>query len=145
MNRFCDERVPAVGADDDARPFSDGGAALRVAADAGDALFQVLAEDFALRRFGRIGQGVLVLVFALSALSIDWTPDRVAVLAMAFVCGTVIYFSIFVLLTWLVWAFKVALSRRYRPWVEPYETTTTVVVPVGAHAVRASATARSWI
>jgi hyaluronan synthase len=39
-------------------------------------------------------------------------------------------FSIFVLLTWLIWLAKVALSRRYRPWTEPYETTTSVVIPV---------------
>lgn len=39
-------------------------------------------------------------------------------------------FSIFVGLTWLVWAAKVVLSRRYRPWVKPYETTTSVVIPV---------------
>ncbi len=39
-------------------------------------------------------------------------------------------FSIFVLLTWVVWILKVILSRRYRPWTEPYETTTSVVIPV---------------
>jgi len=39
-------------------------------------------------------------------------------------------FSIFVALTWLVWIIKVALSRRYRPWTEPYETTTSVIIPV---------------
>ncbi len=39
-------------------------------------------------------------------------------------------FTTFVLLTWLVWIAKVVLSRRYRPWTEPYATTTTVVIPV---------------
>ncbi len=39
-------------------------------------------------------------------------------------------FSVFVLLTWLVWIVKVVLSRRYRPWTATYVTTTTVVVPV---------------
>jgi len=39
-------------------------------------------------------------------------------------------FTTFVLLTWLVWIAKVVLSRRYRPWTEPYDTTTTVVIPV---------------
>jgi hyaluronan synthase len=39
-------------------------------------------------------------------------------------------FSVFVLLTWLVWLVKVLLSRQYRPWTEPYETSTTVVIPV---------------
>jgi hyaluronan synthase len=39
-------------------------------------------------------------------------------------------FTIFVLLTWLIWVLKVALSRRYQPWTEPYTTTVTVVIPV---------------
>jgi hyaluronan synthase len=39
-------------------------------------------------------------------------------------------FTIFVLITWGVWLLKVVLSRRYEPWTAPYETTTTVVVPV---------------
>ncbi|HSY15348.1 MAG TPA: glycosyltransferase, partial [Jatrophihabitantaceae bacterium] len=39
-------------------------------------------------------------------------------------------FTVFVLLTWLLWVVKVALSRRYQPWTAPYETTTTVVIPV---------------
>lgn len=39
-------------------------------------------------------------------------------------------FSIFVLLTWLVWILKVVLSRRYRPWTADHQTTTSVVIPV---------------
>lgn len=39
-------------------------------------------------------------------------------------------FTVFVLLTWGVWAAKVVLSRRYRPWTEPHDTTTSVVIPV---------------
>lgn len=61
------------------------------------ALFQVIVEDFALRRVGRIAQAALVLVLALRLLEVDWGPDRVAVLVMALVSGTVIYFAIFVL------------------------------------------------
>jgi ABC-2 type transport system permease protein len=61
------------------------------------ALFQVIVEDFALRRIGRIAQGALVLAIALSLLRIDWTPTKAAVLAVALVSGTVIYFAIFVL------------------------------------------------
>ncbi|HET6318727.1 MAG TPA: ABC-2 family transporter protein [Chloroflexota bacterium] len=61
------------------------------------ALFQVISEDFALRRFGRVGQGVLVLVLALQALTIAWDAQHVAVLALTLVSGVAIYFSIFVL------------------------------------------------
>src|SRR5919204_2804950 len=61
------------------------------------ALLQVISEDFALRRLGRIAQAVLVLAIALQLLAIDWSPGKVALLAIALVSGTVIYFAIFVL------------------------------------------------
>ena len=61
------------------------------------ALFQVMSEDFALRRVGRIAQAALVLLIALRLLAIDWTLDKIFVLAIALVSGTVIYFAIFVL------------------------------------------------
>jgi ABC-2 type transport system permease protein len=61
------------------------------------ALFQVIAEDFALRRLGRIAQAVLVMVIALGLLQITWSLDKVVVLALAALSGTVIYFAIFVL------------------------------------------------
>jgi len=69
----------------------------RILARPRGALFQVIGEDFALRRFGRVGQGIVVLVYGLQALDISWTWDRLVVLASALVCGTVIYFCIFVL------------------------------------------------
>ena len=39
-------------------------------------------------------------------------------------------FTIFVATVWVLWAVKVLLSRRYRPWTAPYRPTTSVVVPV---------------
>jgi hyaluronan synthase len=39
-------------------------------------------------------------------------------------------FSVFVLLTWVIWVLKVVISWRYRPWTAPYSTTTSVVIPV---------------
>lgn len=61
------------------------------------ALLQVISEDFALRRIGRIGQSLLVLVIAVQLLGIEWSPDKIAVFATALISGTVIYFAIFVL------------------------------------------------
>jgi ABC-2 type transport system permease protein len=61
------------------------------------ALFQVIVEDFALRRVGAVAQAALVLAIALRLLEIDWTPDKIIVLSLALVSGTVIYFAIFVL------------------------------------------------
>jgi len=69
----------------------------RVLARPRGALFQVICEDFGLRRLGRVLQGVLVLVYALRELHIDWTADKLLVLAVTLVSGTVIYFAIFVL------------------------------------------------
>lgn len=60
------------------------------------AFFQMLAEELALRRSGRVAQGAIVLVLALHNLPIAWTPERVVILAGALVGGFTIYFSIFV-------------------------------------------------
>ncbi|QXE39350.1 ABC transporter permease [Streptomyces sp. GMY02] len=59
-------------------------------------LAQVAADRFALRRVGRLGQGVLVLVYALSALDLDWTPVRVLMLPMMVISGAVIFGAVFV-------------------------------------------------
>jgi ABC-2 type transport system permease protein len=61
------------------------------------ALFQVIVEDMAIRRLGRIAQAVLVLTIALGLLEITWSLDKIVVLALAIVSGTIIYFAIFVL------------------------------------------------
>lgn len=39
-------------------------------------------------------------------------------------------FSMFVILVWVLWAVKVVLASRYRPWITPYETSNSVVIPV---------------
>jgi ABC-2 type transport system permease protein len=59
-------------------------------------LFQVIASDFALRRVARVGQGLVVLVYALSALSVPWTPLRGVVLAVSLPSAVVIFSSIWV-------------------------------------------------
>jgi viologen exporter family transport system permease protein len=61
------------------------------------ALFQVMSEDFALRRVGAVAQGALVLVIALGLLDLEWTLDKIVVLAVTLASGVTIYFSIFVL------------------------------------------------
>ena len=60
-------------------------------------LVQVCADQFALRRIGRITQGALVFGWSLTLVDIDWTPARVAVLLSLVVCGTVIFGSLFLL------------------------------------------------
>ena len=61
------------------------------------AFFQILTEDTALRRLGRVAQGLIVLLLASRNAGIDWTPDKVVVLLLALVCGIAIFFSVFVL------------------------------------------------
>jgi ABC-2 type transport system permease protein len=58
---------------------------------------QVAADQFALRRLGRISQSVLVLAWSLVALDLDWTPSKVLVLGYLVVCGTAIFTAFFVM------------------------------------------------
>jgi viologen exporter family transport system permease protein len=59
-------------------------------------LYQVIASDFALRRFARVLQGAIVLVYALSTLTIHWTVLRVLVLLVSLPSAVVIFSSIWV-------------------------------------------------
>jgi ABC-2 type transport system permease protein len=61
------------------------------------AFFQVMCEDLALRRLGRVVQGAAVLVIATRNAGITWTPDKLLVLVMGLAGGIAIFFSIFVL------------------------------------------------
>lgn len=58
---------------------------------------QVCADEFALRRVGRIAQGALVFVWSLTVVHVDWTAARVAVLIELAVFGTLIFVGLFVL------------------------------------------------
>lgn len=59
-------------------------------------LVQVCADQFALRRIGRVAQAGVVLAWALVALDVDWSPARVLVLVSTLVAGSVIFTAIFV-------------------------------------------------
>ncbi|WAZ27097.1 ABC transporter permease [Streptomyces cinnabarinus] len=59
-------------------------------------LAQVGADQFALRRLGRITQGVLVLGYALMAVDVDWTAAKVLLVPVMVICGGVIFSSVFV-------------------------------------------------
>ena len=59
-------------------------------------LFQLAADDFALRRIGKVLQGVVVLAIAMSRLPIDWTPARLAFIVITILSGAVIYGSVWV-------------------------------------------------
>ncbi|MFD9222871.1 ABC transporter permease [Streptomyces sp. NPDC060064] len=59
-------------------------------------LAQVAADRFALRRLGRITQGLLVLGYGLLVLDIDWTPLRVLMLPLMVLSGGAIFSALFV-------------------------------------------------
>ncbi len=59
-------------------------------------LYQVLASELTLRRVGRVVQGLIVLGYALSGLSIEWSAGRAAVLVLMIPTGCVIYGSVWV-------------------------------------------------
>ncbi|GHF90419.1 transporter [Streptomyces thermodiastaticus] len=59
-------------------------------------LAQVAGDRFALRRLGRVTQGVLVLGYALAVLDVHWTAGKVLLVPMTVVSGTVIFCAVFV-------------------------------------------------
>lgn len=59
-------------------------------------LAQVAADRFALRRLGRISQGVLLLGWSLVRLDVDWTPVRILLVPLMLVSGAAIFGAVFV-------------------------------------------------
>jgi ABC-2 type transport system permease protein len=57
-------------------------------------LVQVCADQFTVRRLGRITQALLV--FSWGAGAVEWNPTKVAVLCSMLVSGAVIFFALFV-------------------------------------------------
>lgn len=80
-------------------------------------LGQVLTGDLDIRHAGSIGQGAVVLVFALGRVDIDWTPGRVAVFVSMLVGAVGIYCAIWVatnaIAFWTMDAREVANSFTY--------------------------------
>lgn len=58
---------------------------------------QVIADRFALRRVGRLGQTSLVFAWGLANAGIDWTPGRALMVPVMIACGAVIFCGIFTL------------------------------------------------
>ncbi|MFD4260568.1 ABC transporter permease [Streptomyces sp. NPDC058534] len=59
-------------------------------------LAQVAADRFALRRLGRVTQGVLILVYALVLLDIDWTAAKLLLMPVMLLSGAGIFCAVFV-------------------------------------------------
>lgn len=59
-------------------------------------LAQVAADQFALRRLGRVVQGLLVLTWAVARLDIAWTPLKLLLMPVMVVSGCGIFCAVFV-------------------------------------------------
>ncbi|MCX4990649.1 ABC transporter permease [Streptomyces sp. NBC_00568] len=59
-------------------------------------LAQVAADRFALRRLGRVTQGLFVLGYALAVLDIHWTPLKVLLIPLMLLSGGAIFSAVFV-------------------------------------------------
>lgn len=59
-------------------------------------LAQVAADRFALRRVGRISQGLFVLVWGLASVEVAWSPLKVVLVPVMVLGGTAIFSAVFV-------------------------------------------------
>ncbi|GAA2229117.1 ABC transporter permease [Streptomyces amakusaensis] len=59
-------------------------------------LAQFAADRFALRRLGRITQGLLVLTYGLITVDVDWTPLKALMVPMMVLSGSAIFAAVFV-------------------------------------------------
>lgn len=57
---------------------------------------QVFASDFALRRLGRVAQGLAIFAFANAGAGVAWTPEKLAYLPVVFVSAVAFYGALFV-------------------------------------------------
>lgn len=61
-------------------------------------LTQVVSSEFRLRRLGRITQGLLIFILALSLLhGLDWTASKVVILLLGVVSGALVFIAILLL------------------------------------------------
>jgi ABC-2 type transport system permease protein len=59
-------------------------------------LAQVAADRFALRRLGRIAQGLLVLGYACVTVDVTWTVPRILMVPVMVLSGAVVFAAVFV-------------------------------------------------
>ncbi|WP_190129011.1 ABC transporter permease [Streptomyces mashuensis] len=59
-------------------------------------LAHVAADRFALHRLGRLGQGLLLLVWSLSRVDVHWTPVTVLLVPLMLLSGSLIFAAVFV-------------------------------------------------
>ncbi len=60
-------------------------------------VFQTLATNTDFTRLGRFLEAVVVLAYAIPRCGVVWSLDKIAVLAAMLVCGTLVFFGLFVI------------------------------------------------
>lgn len=60
-------------------------------------IFQVLASEINFSRVGVTVQAVLIFVYIIPRAGVEWTPTRIFTLILMVACGSVLFFSFFVL------------------------------------------------
>lgn len=58
-------------------------------------VFQVLASKMEFTRIGGVMQAVFVFCYAIPASGVVWTGDKILTLALMIICGSIIFFSLF--------------------------------------------------
>ncbi len=61
------------------------------------AFLQVLTSQFTLKRLGRIGQGAIVLIWALATLTVTWTPLKIGFMLIVVLGGMIFFSGLFIL------------------------------------------------
>ncbi len=59
--------------------------------------FQLAAHSLELRRIGRFSQGLAVLIYALCALDVTWSPGKAALLALSILGAACLFYGLIVL------------------------------------------------
>ncbi|MCL1882418.1 MAG: ABC-2 family transporter protein [Defluviitaleaceae bacterium] len=59
-------------------------------------IFQVLASQVEFSRLGRVAQAIMIFIYVIPRSGIDWTWDKILTLVLMVVCGSMIFFGLFV-------------------------------------------------
>jgi ABC-2 type transport system permease protein len=60
-------------------------------------IFQVLAAKMDFTRLGRLFQAILVFCYAIPNSGVTWTWDKITTLCLMVICGSVIFFGLFLI------------------------------------------------
>lgn len=60
-------------------------------------VLQLAGHELALRRIGRLSQGLLILVWAATSLGVAWTAGNLTLLVLAVIGGACLFFGLFVI------------------------------------------------